>query len=220
MSVKDYMTKNVVTITPDTRVAKAADLLREEDLRRLPVVENGHLVGLVTAGTMADATPSKATTLSIYEMNYLLNKTKIKDIMIKKVITVEPNASLEDAIYLMLTHKVGVLPVLDGEELVGIITDRDVYKAFLHISGYGLEGIRVVINTDNAVGILARVASTISEENLNIRRTVVDTRANGKTVVELQIDGDISPEILKEKLHNTGVEVESVMKTHEKPEVN
>ncbi|AEF25770.1 CBS domain-containing protein [Streptococcus parauberis] len=220
MSVKDYMTKNVVTITPDTRVAKAADLLREEDLRRLPVVENGHLVGLVTAGTMADATPSKATSLSIYEMNYLLNKTKIKDIMIKKVITVEPNASLEDAIYLMLTHKVGVLPVLDGEELVGIITDRDVYKAFLHISGYGLEGIRVVINTDNAVGILARVASTISEENLNIRRTVVDTRANGKTVVELQIDGDISPEILKEKLHNTGVEVESVMKTHEKPEVN
>lgn len=220
MSVKDYMTKNVVTITPDTRVAKAADLLREEDLRRLPVVENGHLVGLVTAGTMADATPSKATSLSIYEMNYLLNKTKIKDIMIKKVITVEPNASLEDAIYLMLTHKVGVLPVLDGEELVGIITDRDVYKAFLHISGYGLEGIRVVINTDNAVGILARVASTISEENLNIRRTVVDTRANGKTVVELQIDGDISPEFLKEKLHNTGVEVESVMKTHEKPEVN
>lgn len=220
MSVKDYMTKNVVTITPDTRVAKAADLLREEDLRRLPVVENGHLVGLVTAGTMADATPSKATSLSIYEMNYLLNKTKIKDIMIKKVITVEPNASLEDAIYLMLTHKVGVLPVLDGEELVGIITDRDVYKAFLHISGYGLEGIRVVINTDNAVGILARVASTISEENLNIRRTVVDTRANGKTVVELQIDGDISPEILKEKLHNTGVEVESVMETHEKPEVN
>lgn len=220
MSVKDYMTKNVVTITPDTRVAKAADLLREEDLRRLLVVENGHLVGLVTAGTMADATPSKATSLSIYEMNYLLNKTKIKDIMIKKVITVEPNASLEDAIYLMLTHKVGVLPVLDGEELVGIITDRDVYKAFLHISGYGLEGIRVVINTDNAVGILARVASTISEENLNIRRTVVDTRANGKTVVELQIDGDISPEILKEKLHNTGVEVESVMETHEKPEVN
>lgn len=220
MSVKDYMTKNVVTITPDTRVAKATDLLREEDLRRLPVVENGHLVGLVTAGTMADATPSKATSLSIYEMNYLLNKTKIKDIMIKKVITVEPNASLEDAIYLMLTHKVGVLPVLDGEELVGIITDRDVYKAFLHISGYGLEGIRVVINTDNAVGILARVASTISEENLNIRRTVVDTRANGKTVVELQIDGDISPEFLKEKLHNTGVEVESVMKTHEKPEVN
>lgn len=220
MSVKDYMTKNVVIITPDTRVAKAADILREEDLRRLPVVESGHLVGLVTAGTMADATPSKATSLSIYEMNYLLNKTKIKDIMIKNVITVAPNASLEDAIYLMLTHKVGVLPVLDGEELVGIITDRDVYKAFLHISGYGLEGIRVVINTDNAVGVLARVASTISGENLNIRRTVVDTRENGKTVVELQIDGDTSPEILKEKLENTGVEVDSVTKTQAKPEIN
>ncbi|KHD45746.1 CBS domain-containing protein [Streptococcus hongkongensis] len=219
MSVKDYMTKEVVTITPETRVAKAADLLREEDLRRLPVVENGYLVGLVTAGTMAEAMPSKATSLSIYEMNYLLNKTKIKDIMIKKVITVEPDASLEDAIYLMLTHKIGVLPVLEGDLLVGIITDRDVYRAFLHISGYGLEGIRVVIHTDNAVGVLARLTSTISEANLNIRRTVVDTRSSGKTVVEIQIDGDILPEILQEKLENTGVEVVSVSKTHPKQEV-
>ena len=97
MAVKDYMTKKVVFISPDTTVAQATDLLREQGLRRLPVIENDKLVGIVTEGVMAEATPSKATSLSIYEMNYLLNKTKIRDIMIKKVYTVSRYASLEDA---------------------------------------------------------------------------------------------------------------------------
>ncbi|MGT2887740.1 CBS and ACT domain-containing protein [Streptococcus didelphis] len=220
MSVKDYMTADVIAISPDTRVAKAADMMRKEEVRRLPVVENGRLVGLVTAGTMADASPSKATSLSIYEMNYLLNKTKIQDIMIKKVITVSPNASLEDAIYLMLQHKIGVLPVLDNNQLCGIITDKDVYRAFLHISGYGLAGVRIVLQADNVVSILAKVTEVISNENLNIRRTIIDTRASGKTVIEIQVDGDIEPVYLKEKLETIGVEVDSIAKTSEKPDFN
>lgn len=219
MAVKDYMTKDVITITPDTRVAKAADIMREENVRRLPVLENGKLVGLVTAGTMAGATPSKATSLSIYEMNYLLNKTKIKDIMLLKVITVSPEASLEDAIYLMLQNRIGVLPVIDGDQLCGIITDRDVFKAFLHVSGYGLAGVRVVIETGNAVGVLAKIAETISKENLNIRRTVVDTRETGQTIIEIQIDGEIEPGLLKEKLKDTGVNVVSATKTLEKADI-
>lgn len=130
MSVKDYMTKEVISISPEESVAHAADLMRDKGLRRLPVIEKGQLVGLVTEGTMADASPSKATSLSIYEMNYLLNKTKIRDIMIRQVVTVEPDASLEDAIYEMMTYKVGVLPVVQNNQVVGIITDRDVFKAF------------------------------------------------------------------------------------------
>lgn len=78
MAVKDYMTKDVVTITPNTGVAQAADIMRDQGIRRLPVMEDDRLVGLVTAGTMAEATPSKATSLSIYEMNYLLNKQKLR----------------------------------------------------------------------------------------------------------------------------------------------
>ncbi|VTS18566.1 CBS domain-containing protein [Streptococcus pseudoporcinus] len=214
MAVKDYMTKEVVTITPNTGVAQAADIMRDQDIRRLPVMEKGRLVGLVTAGTMAEATPSKATSLSIYEMNYLLNKTKIKDIMLKKVITITPDASLEDAIYLMLEHKIGVLPVLDDNHLCGIITDRDVFKAFLHVSGYGTEGMRVVLEADNVVGILAKVAEAISKVNLNIGRIVADTRATGKTVVELQIDGNMDQALLTENLQATGVRVISVEATH------
>ena len=116
MSVKDFMTRKVVYISPDTTIAHAADLMREQDLHRLPVIENDKLVGLVTEGTIAEASPSKATSLSIYEMNYLLNKTKVKDVMIKNVITVSAYASLEDATYLMYKNKVGILPVVDNDQ--------------------------------------------------------------------------------------------------------
>ena len=143
MAVKDFMAKRVVYVSPQTTVAAAADIMREKGLRRLPVIENDKLVGLITEGTMADASPSKATSLSIYEMNYLLNKTKVGDIMIKNVLTVSKYASLEDAIYIMLQNKVGVLPVVDNDQISGIITDKDVFRAFLEISGYGQAGIRI-----------------------------------------------------------------------------
>ena len=137
MAVRDFMTRKVVYVSPETTVAHAADVMREQGLRRLPVIENDKLVGIVTAGTMAENSPSKATSLSIYEMNYLLNKTKIRDIMIKDVVTVSPFASVEDAIYLMMTHKVGVLPVEENGVVSGIITDKDVFRTFLEVSGYG-----------------------------------------------------------------------------------
>lgn len=220
MSVKDYMTKEVISISPEESVAHAADLMRDKGLRRLPVIEKGQLVGLVTEGTMADASPSKATSLSIYEMNYLLNKTKIRDIMIRQVVTVEPDASLEDAIYEMMTYKVGVLPVVQNNQVVGIITDRDVFKAFLEVSGYGVEGIRVVLLADNAVGVLAKIADCLSQENLNIRRTVVANRSNGKIVIEMQLDGTTASQWLSERLAAAGITVESVLKTLAKPDLS
>lgn len=220
MSIKDYMTKEVISISPEESVAHAADLMRDKGLRRLPVIEKGQLVGLVTEGTMADASPSKATSLSIYEMNYLLNKTKIRDIMIRQVVTVEPDASLEDAIYEMMTYKVGVLPVVQNNQVVGIITDRDVFKAFLEVSGYGVEGIRVVLLADNAVGVLAKIADCLSQENLNIRRTVVANRSNGKTVIEMQLDGTTASQWLSERLAAAGITVESVLKTLAKPDLS
>ncbi|MFA1344910.1 CBS domain-containing protein [Streptococcus dysgalactiae] len=220
MSVKDYMTKEVISISPEESVAHAADLMRDKGLRRLPVIEKGQLVGLVTEGTMADASPSKATSLSIYEMNYLLNKTKIRDIMIRQVVTVEPDASLEDAIYEMMTYKVGVLPVVQNNQVVGIITDRDVFKAFLEVSGYGVEGIRVVLLADNAVGVLAKIADCLSQENLNIRRTVVANRSNGKTVIEMQLDGTTASQWLSERLAAAGITMESVLKTLAKPDLS
>lgn len=216
MAVKDFMTRKVVYISPDTTVAHAADLMREQKLRRLPVIENDRLVGLVTEGAMAEAQPSKATSLSIYEMNYLLNKTKICDIMIKDVITVEPYASLEDAVYLMMTHNVGVLPVAENGYLSGIITDKDVFRTFLEVSGYGEEGVRVRLLTEDTVGVLEKIVKTISDENLNIRRTISAGEKSGRVVIEVQIDGKFDLEVLRDKLEQRGLVIDSLIQTQAK----
>ncbi len=136
MSVSDFMTKTVVTVDSQTTIFDAVDLMKQHDIHRLPVVDDGKLVGLITEGTIAEATPSKATSLSVYEMNYLLNKTTVADIMLKKVTTIEPDALLEDAISVMRSENVGVLPVMDDDALVGIITNNDIFDAFLKITGY------------------------------------------------------------------------------------
>lgn len=216
MAVKDFMTRKVVYVSPDTTVAHTADMMREQGLRRLPVIENDRLVGVVTERTMAEASPSKVTSLSIYEMNYLLNKTKIRDIMARDVVTVSPYASLEDAVYAMMKNQVGILPVVEAGQVFGVITEKDVFKAFLEVSGYGEEGIRVIITADDTVGTLAKIVDTISADNLNIKRTVVATRRSGKVAIEIQIDGKADVIDLREKLIKQGIQVDAIELTSAK----
>lgn len=216
MAVKDFMTRKVVYVSPDTTVAHTADMMREQGLRRLPVIENDRLVGVVTERTMAEASPSKVTSLSIYEMNYLLNKTKIRDIMARNVVTVSPYASLEDAVYAMMKNQVGILPVVEAGQVFGVITEKDVFKAFLEVSGYGEEGIRVIITADDTVGTLAKIVDTISADNLNIKRTVVATRRSGKVAIEIQIDGKADVTDLREKLIKQGIQVDAIELTSAK----
>ena len=216
MAVKDFMTKRVVYVSPETTVAAAADIMRDKGLRRLPVIEHDKLVGLITEGTMAEASPSKATSLSIYEMNYLLNKTKVGDIMIKNVLTVSKYASLEDAIYIMLQNKVGVLPVVDNDQISGIITDKDVFRAFLEISGYGQAGIRIGLEVPDTPRVLEKIANLIASENLNIERTFVAPKNDTVLRVELQVEGEVGIEQLMEVFVEAGFTVTEIAKTEAK----
>lgn len=216
MAVKDFMTRKVVYISPNTTIAHAADMMREQKLHRLPVIENDQLVGLVTEGTIAEASPSKATSLSIYEMNYLLNKTKVGDVMIRDVVTISQFASLEDATYLMLKNKIGILPVVDNEQLYGVITDRDIFKAFLEVSGYGEEGVRLRFVTENKVGVLEQIIRLLVEENLNISNTVNISRKDGKVVIEVQLDGNIDTALLKKKFEEHAIELAEITHTSAK----
>ena len=216
MAVKDFMTRKVVYISPNTTIAHAADMMREQKLHRLPVIENDQLVGLVTEGTIADASPSKATSLSIYEMNYLLNKTKVGDVMIRDVVTISQFASLEDATYLMLKNKIGILPVVDNEQLYGVITDRDIFKAFLEVSGYGEEGVRLRFVTENKVGVLEQIIRLLVEENLNISNTVNIPRKDGKVVIEVQLAGNIDTALLKKKFEEHAIELAEITHTSAK----
>ncbi|MFD1317524.1 CBS and ACT domain-containing protein [Loigolactobacillus zhaoyuanensis] len=188
MSVADYMTKKLITVRPETRINDAVDLMKNNDIHRLPVLNNGQLVGLVTEGIIQAALPSKATSLSVYEVNYLLNKTTVADVMEKDVRTIPAEAVLEDAIYQMRHYKIGVLPVLADGQLVGIITNNDIFDAFLDIAGYDQGGTTVTIKvTQNVAGFLAKVSDALAEHDYNILTLMVTDRADVR-LIELHVD--------------------------------
>src|SRR5665647_3751189 len=138
MKVKNRMSENPRTIGLDSSVTEAFSLMKENNIRRLPVVDKEKVVGIITVSDLNQASPSMATTLSIHELNYLLDKTRIKDIMTKKqkLITIGPDNYIETAAKLMRENKVSGLPVLDEKgKMVGIITETDIFDAFIDILG-------------------------------------------------------------------------------------
>lgn len=127
--VKDWMSRDVITIAPDTPLTEAHRLMKEYIIRRLPVVKHGRLVGIVTLGDIREAEPSDATSLSIWEMNYLLSKLKIEKIMTKNPVTIGPDETIGEAAQLMLAHKISGLPVIDqAKKVIGIITESDIFR--------------------------------------------------------------------------------------------
>jgi CBS domain-containing protein len=123
--VRNWMTPNPITITPQTTLPEARRLMDEHYVRRLPVIHKGKLIGIVTRGGIREAQASTATTLSIYELNYLLDQLPAKEFMAYKPITISPDATIAEAARLMLQYKIGGLPVIENGELVGIITESD-----------------------------------------------------------------------------------------------
>lgn len=189
MSVSDFMTKNLIVAQPEMKIFDAVDLMKKNNIHRLPVVNGEQVIGLITEGTIQSAMPSKATSLSVYEVNYLLNKTTVSDIMVKNVQTIKPEASLEDGIFKMRQNNIGVLPVVNGDEtLVGIITNNDIFDAFLKITGYNDGGTRVQLRIpEDHKGILADITKLLADNNFSIL-TVVVNRKELETIIELQIE--------------------------------
>lgn len=128
--VKDWMTKEVITITPDTILPKAHRIMTEQNIRRLPVVDNrGRLIGIVTRGDVRGAEPSQATTLSIWELNYLLAHLKVEEMMTPDPITLHQSATVGTAARTMLENQISGLPIVDDTgQLVGIITESDIFR--------------------------------------------------------------------------------------------
>lgn len=129
VTVKDWMTGNVISIAPNTAISSAHQVMRENDIRRLPVVEDGKLVGIVTIGDVREASPSDATTLSIWELNYLWAQLTVEKVMTRNVLTVHPETPILDAAEVMLEHKVSGIPVVDDKNAIkGIITESDIFR--------------------------------------------------------------------------------------------
>ena len=137
MRVDQWMNRDLVTAEPSDSFRTAMHLIRQKGIRHLPVVEDKRLVGIVTDRDLRQASPSGATSLSIHELHYILEKLTVRDIMTKQVVTIRPDQTVEDAALLLLGHRIGGLPVVQDGELVGIITETDILQAFLQLRGKG-----------------------------------------------------------------------------------
>ena len=167
MLVGERMSHPVITISPDMPIVDALNLMKRERIRRAPVIKEGHLVGIVSDKDLLNASPSPVTSLSVWEMNYLLSKITVKEVMTKKVISVQEHTPIEEAARIMVDNKIGGLPVLRDNELVGIITETDLFKIFLELMGAREFGVRVTALIHEERGQLARLAGTIANAGGN-----------------------------------------------------
>lgn len=209
MYVKDYMSEDIINITPSASIIDAADLMKKNDINRLPVIEAGKLVGLITREIVTKNSPSNATSLSKHEINYLLDKTKIQDVMTKKYLTVSPEDQIERAATLMRSNNNGVVLVLDNDKLVGILTDKDIFKAFADISGYNEAGSNLVIElAEDRPGVIEEVGDALVETEKNLTHMLVYHLEAGIRIV-LHIDGHETDSLCK-ALENRGYSVGAV----------
>jgi len=205
MLVRDWMTPSPVTVTPDTPVLDALKILKERGFRRLPVMDGERLVGIVTRKDLKDAMPSKATTLSVWELNYLLSKLTVSEMMARPVVTAAEGEYMEDAALRMQEHDVGGMPVLnDAGRVAGIITITDVLRAFIEIMGLREGGKRLTFDMADVPGSLARATSAIQPSNIISLATV--GHSNGRRRFVMRIVGE-DTEAAANRVREAGIEV-------------
>ena len=209
MLVREWMTPDPQTVNASTPVMEAMQRLREGGFRRLPVVQNGKLIGIVTDRDLKEATPSKATTLSIYELNYLLSKLVVKDVMRSPVITVRMDDPIEQAALLMEEHRISGLPVLDNGNLVGILTITDLMRALVSFLALREGGNRVTVELPDEPGVLARVAEQGAPSNI-VAAVTTGIQAGHKRRLVLRATGE-GADKFADRLKAAGVDRKSVV---------
>ena len=208
MRVRDIMTKDPVTVEPGTRIFQAQKLMRKHQVRKLPVVNSGKLVGMVSHDLFMEVTPSKAAGFGVQEMHYLLNEVKVKEVMDKNPVTVSPDMPFEDALNLGQQKGNAGFPVMENGELVGIITNGDIIRLLTKFLGLGEEGVRITIEGLGArlgelnmiISILDRHRASILSLMTRFRRETQDLIA----VIRLQVNDATA---MVEDLSGVGFEV-------------
>ena len=168
MLVGERMSHPVIPVHPDTPVPEALTMMRREKIRRAPVIENGKLVGIVTDRDLLHVSASSATTLSIWELNYLLSKLMVAKVMSTEVLTVTESTPIEEAARIMAENKIGGLPVVRGDQVVGMITETDLFRILLEMTGAREKGVRATVVLPDRAGQLARLTRTVAEAGGNI----------------------------------------------------
>jgi acetoin utilization protein AcuB len=169
MLVKDWMSKDPVTINDDTSMMKAIHLMKQNRFRRLPVLHGGRLVGIVSDRDLKEASPSKATTLDVHELYYLLAELQVKDIMTRDPVTVAPDETVERAAQLMLENTISGLPVVDEQgNVAGILTQSDVFRAFMEITGILQGGVQFAVRLEDRPGLIKEVVDLLRDRGARL----------------------------------------------------
>ncbi len=191
MLVEERMTSPAITIGPDVGVQDALAMMHRDKVRRYPVIDrHGNLLGIISESDLLNASPSDATTLSVWEINYLLSKLTVDKVMSKKVITITRDTPIEEAARIMADNKVGGLPVVDGNKVVGIITETNLFRIFLELFGARARGIRMSVLITNERGALWRLTGAIQAINGNIIALGTFLGENtGNGMVTVKVDG-------------------------------
>jgi acetoin utilization protein AcuB len=163
MFVGERMSHPVISVTPDVPVHDVLAMFKKEHIRRAPVMKDGKLAGIVSERDLLNASPSPVTSLSVWEMNYLISKVTVKQVMIKKVKTIDIDTPIEEAARLMADSKFGGMPVVRSGQVVGMITETDLFKAFLELMGARAKGIRVTAEIEDTPGTLAKITKAIAD---------------------------------------------------------
>lgn len=208
MLVRERMSTRPVTIRADTSITEALRTMRERQVRRLPVLnDEGRMVGIVSEKDLLYASPSPATSLSIYEMHYMLSQLLVTELMSRDVITVTPDTPLEEAALLMVDNTIGGLPVMEGDRLVGIITETDIFKVFLELLGARVAGLRLTLGIPERKGEMARITTAIAQLGGNILALgtfLGDDPTNAVVTVKVE---DVDEQALKDAMRDLGLEI-------------
>lgn len=190
MIIRELMSPEVLTISEDKSMLEARELMRSHNYRRIPVVDDiKRIRGIITDGDIGRSEPSDASTLSKYEASYLLSKLKVRDVMTKAVITVRETDGIEIAAYQLYKNKIGALPVVNDEnKLCGIITDSDIFKAFVDIMGYAQTSTKLTIDTTDRIGVVADIAGIFKNRGINIISMVTRNVSNNHAEIVLRAD--------------------------------
>lgn len=211
MLVRDRMTPNPTTVTLDTSVKDALDLIRRKRFRHLPVVDaNGKLVGITTEKDLVYASPKPEMSLSAFEIQYILSRMTVGQVMKRDVVTISPDMPVEEAAQVMIQHRIGCLPVLENGELVGIISDTDIFRVFVEGLGGGHPSLRITVVIPEQVGSLARVVDHIAAMGGNIHSlgTFWGKRPEDRVIV-VRVER-VDRDALVEALRRDGIQIQHV----------
>ncbi len=211
MKVREFMKTDLITVDPKTPIMEAQKTMREKKIKRLPVMKKDKLVGLVTKHMLLEATPSSATSLSVYELNYLLSKMTVDEIMVKDPITIPPDYPVEAAIWLGKKHGIGAFPVMDDGKLVGIITESDITGVLSEVLGLESEGVRITVEgLGGQLGELRDIIGVLDDHKSPLLSIIsIPRQKKGNWIVVLRVRGSDAEGIVKD-LEKKGFKVTDV----------